>query len=144
MDVWQDGETVCDECFGGGVSSYGIWQQVARVWNYLELDPLRAGDFASEFSDADSLVSSLCAGGVRQDGVFVPVKRIQDGLFVGVVKVESSDCDGDDLCSGCRDGASQVVGGSVFPGTGYEPGVEADASDCQGVVTHDASMDSVL
>ena len=129
VDVGEDDESVIDKLLGGLEGLGGIGKEIFRVRYDLQLDPVGAGDGASELGDEEGLFHSLAASGVGQNVVDIPVQVIEDGLFVGVVQVQAADGDGNHLGAGGIHGLDHVVHSAVFAGAEDKPGAEGLASD---------------
>ena len=134
MNVRQDGEAFVNELASCFIGADRIREEVLGFRYDFELDPGRAGNLAGEARRENGFVSGLAAGGVRQDGVFVPVEVVEDVLFGRIVEVEATNGNGDDFRAGRLNRRDHFFHAAVASGADHQAGLELLASDDKGVV----------
>jgi len=131
VDVGQDLESLGDEDARSDQRLLGVGEEVARVGDDLELDPIRQSHRPGKASDPDRLICGAAPSGVGKDAVTLPVDDVEDRLLLGIVEVEAPESHRHQLAPGrlqCRDHRGVV---RILSGAEEESRAQLDSGDDQ-------------
>jgi hypothetical protein len=136
VHVRQDDEAVREEHLGGPQRLHRIGQQVARIRDHLELDPVGKPPGARQPRHPHRLLRRLGAGGVREEQHLLGEER-GDVLARGV-EVDAAHRDRDHLAAGRLDGVAHALERVVLAGAEDQPRPKRPARDRE--LVHSVSL----